>query len=206
MKKSSLLYILMLLIAMPSQAQEKATYGPIKAGDMLWNIATKVRHDSTISRYQAMLALHKANHDAFDIPCNLNSLKIGHLLYIPSRADMQVLSKTQAVKEFYRQNKEWKAYRNQKQKIICLPPVELPVTEAKKPLLTSEKPATTQTAFNPVILPVAPETSEIQSRTENEKTVLIPVSLIWENIQLWYSLIVNILLMIGLKKHPWLTL
>jgi len=206
MKKSSLFFILMLSIAVPSQAQEKATYGPIKTGDMLWNIAAKVRQDSTISRYQAMLALHKANPDAFDIPCNLNSLKMGHLLYIPSRADMQVLSKTQAVKEFYRQNKEWKAYRRQRQKIICLPPVELPVTEAKKPFfsitskkppITSEKSPTTQIAVNPATLPIAPETSERQSSTESEETVFIPISLIWENMQLSFSMPLFLPILIG---------
>ena len=37
------------------------TYGPTKTGDLLWNIAGEVRPDKSISRYQAMLSLLKAN-------------------------------------------------------------------------------------------------------------------------------------------------
>jgi len=99
------------------------SYGPTKTGDMLWNIATKIR-PSSISRYQVMIALLRANPHAFRIPCNLNTLKIGQTLYIPSQIDMQAFSRAKAIREFNRQQREWKMYRRQKQVIVCSPPTD----------------------------------------------------------------------------------
>jgi len=210
MKKITLAILLM--VATPSLAQTAAkTYGPIKTGDKLWNIAAQVRPNSSISRYQAMLALHKANPHAFEIPCNINSLKIGHILYIPSHADMQALTKTQAVKEFSRQQKEWKAHRQQKQQIVCSQTTELPVAKPKKPLpslfkdiFTTTKTdakadANTEQPVSPISPPIkqaiVPATRQIG--TETEKTMLTPIALIWKNIRLWLSNPLHLSIIVG---------
>jgi FimV-like protein len=91
------------------------TYGPIKANERLWNIAATIRPDKSISRIQALLAILKANPQAFYKKCNINSLKSNQTLIIPSRAEMLALTVSEASKEFVRQNKEWKNSQN----IIC---------------------------------------------------------------------------------------
>ena len=110
------------------------TYGPIRGRDRLWDIATRVRPEPTITRYQAIMALLRANPHAFNIPCNINSLKISQILRIPSASEMKQLSPDQAETEYHRQNNLWKAYRNQGQVIHCSP-------EEQKSLALQEEPA-----------------------------------------------------------------
>ena len=114
------------------QAENINTYGPIKSGDMLWNIAAKVS-PSSISRHQAILALHRINPHAFRVSCNINSLKVGGILRIPSLLEMQTLSRAEATQELNRQNNEWK---NRRQKSIVCPPVVIPPLEPTTPPVT----------------------------------------------------------------------
>ena len=152
------------------------TYGPIENGEKLWNIAAKIRPDSSISRYQAMLALLKANPDAFEISCNLNTLKIGQTLQIPSRADMQALSPKQAVNEFYRQNQEWKTYRRKQQPIVCpssvklsfLPQIESPISQPEEAPITQTTTNVTITAPPPSSVTSTVKTTPPISTTENK--------------------------------------
>jgi pilus assembly protein FimV len=101
------------------QAEEANSYGPVKRGDSLWAIASKVSPPS-VGIYQAILALHKANPHAFTTPCNLNSLKVGDLLRIPSLSEMQAITQAEASKEMTRQTEEWK---NRRQTSIVCPQI-----------------------------------------------------------------------------------
>ena len=116
------------------QAEEANSYGPVKRGDSLWAIASKVSPPS-VGIYQAILALHKANPHAFTTPCNLNSLKVGDLLRIPSLSEMQTITQAEASKEMTRQTEEWK---NRRQTPIVCPqvPEPQPSEELVKPLTT----------------------------------------------------------------------
>jgi FimV-like protein len=194
MKKVILLnVILMKILSVTCIAQTATnTYGPLKRSDRLWNIAASVRPDRRINHFQAMLALLKANPHAFGIPCNLNSLKkVGPILSVPSRAEMQVLSKNQAIKEFYRQDKEWKDYYKQGKPIVC--PQELPVAETEK-----QRPSLIQ-AVSEITVPIEPvipiaqqepstETNTTGSiKTEPIKTEPIPIPSWDSRLQLWLS-------------------
>jgi FimV-like protein len=137
---SSILVSITLILSLtisPAIKPEELTYGPIQSGDRLWDIATQLRPNPTISRYQVMIALLKANPQAFRIPCNLNSLKIGNRFKIPSLADMQILTPEQALAEFNRQNEEWQLARQQKQKLVCQP------TSYDTPIINKSKPEKT---------------------------------------------------------------
>ena len=116
------------------QAEETNSYGPVKRGDSLWAIASKVSPPS-VGIYQAILALHKTNPHAFTTPCNLNSLKVGDLLRIPSLSEMQTITQAEASKEMTRQTEEWK---NRRQTPIVCPqvPEPQPSEELVKPLTT----------------------------------------------------------------------
>jgi len=143
-----LLVFLMLFSYLPTVMPAENTYGPIRSGEMLWNIASRVRPDPTISRYQIIIALLKANPPAFSIPCNFNSLKLGQVLKIPSVAEMKVLSVAQASNEYHRQNNEWKTYRKQRQPIVCSPLESSP--QPAEPILSLIK-----STMAPAVVPVA---------------------------------------------------
>jgi pilus assembly protein FimV len=86
-------------------------YGPTKRTDTLWKIAGDVRPDDRVSREQAMLALLRANPDAF-YGGNINRLKAGYVLRVPDRSNMVSLSRTQARVQVAQQNTVWREARN----------------------------------------------------------------------------------------------
>lgn len=133
----------------PLSAEEIHTYGPIKTGDMLWTIAAKVSPPS-VNRHQVILALQRANPHAFSVSCNVNSLKVGETLRIPSLTEMQTFTPEQAIKELDRQNEEWQNRHHQS--IVC-PPVTPPPTENTSPSTTEE------TKQTPVSEPAEPKTT-----------------------------------------------
>lgn len=83
----------------------------VQRNDTLWNVAMDTRPDSAVSVHQMMMALLKANPDAFTNQ-NVNGLKAGVTLKIPSRAEIEALSKSAARNAFADQNTAW-ANRNQ---------------------------------------------------------------------------------------------
>lgn len=90
------------------QAQPAAgsTYGPVKSSDNLWNIAAVARPDRSVSVQQAMIAIQRANPGAF-INDNINLLRQGQVLRIPSRDEMTQLSAREAIAEVAYQNQSW---------------------------------------------------------------------------------------------------
>jgi len=71
--------------------------------DTLWEIALRVRPDSSVSVQQTMLALQRANPDAF-ISDNINLVRRGEILRIPAASEMRSLSSPDAIAEVGRQN------------------------------------------------------------------------------------------------------
>jgi FimV-like protein len=172
--------------------QAPSTYGPIKTGEMLWEIAAKVRPDPAITRHQVMIALLKANPHAFRISCNINSLKTAQTLLIPALAEMQTTGAAAAEKEYYRQNNEWKAYRRQKGPPIVCPPV-VPTTtksaesaEIAEPILSAIKTAFSNTT--PERSAVTPSTSstakEVPNTSQNKTAPTFSQALV-NSISLW---------------------
>lgn len=77
-----------------------------KRNDTLWEIANDYKGTSDISVQQMMLAIQQFNEDAF-INGNINRLKAGVQLSIPSVDEARQLSFDQAVSEVNRQNSKW---------------------------------------------------------------------------------------------------
>jgi len=71
----------------------------IRDSDTLWEIALGARADRSISVHQAMMALYEANPEAF-INGNINLLRKGKVLRIPSADEMKSLSKREAATQF----------------------------------------------------------------------------------------------------------
>jgi len=83
------------------------SYGPVIRTDTLWDVALKTRPENNITVHQMMMALLKANPDAFQHN-NVNGLKAGYTLSIPSKDDIYKLTKQQAISAFTEQNSLWK--------------------------------------------------------------------------------------------------
>ncbi|MDK8464342.1 FimV/HubP family polar landmark protein [Marinobacter sp. SS13-12] len=86
-----------------STSQRSRTFGPTGPSDTLWNIAVSVRPDSSLSTQQVMLALQDLNPDAF-IGGNINRLKRGEVLRVPSIEDIRSRSRDEATRQVALQN------------------------------------------------------------------------------------------------------
>ncbi len=81
-------------------------YGPTSSNDTLWSIASSMRPDSSISMNQMMLALLNANPDAF-VNNNINGLRKGQILKMPSEVEINSNSQAEALAEVNRQYANW---------------------------------------------------------------------------------------------------
>lgn len=91
------------------------SYGPITSTDTLWDVALNTRPENNITVQQMMMALLNANPHAFQNN-NVNGLKTGYTLTIPSKSDIYKLTKQQAIDSFTKQNVSWNN-RNTRQTI-----------------------------------------------------------------------------------------
>lgn len=82
-----------------------STYGPVQPNETLWVIASRVRPDATVSVNQAMLALFRANPEAF--AGNINRLRAGAILRVPAAGEMAAISGADA--EVRDQMASWRA-------------------------------------------------------------------------------------------------
>ncbi len=85
------------------------TYGPVKKGDTLNKIATQVKPDS-VSLEQMLVALYRENKGAF-VDSNMNRLKAGQILRVPTASDVAGVKQGEAQKEIKVQVANWNAYR-----------------------------------------------------------------------------------------------
>ncbi|MBC7656293.1 MAG: hypothetical protein H7147_03850, partial [Frankiaceae bacterium] len=85
-------------------------YGPVAPGQTLWSIANSVRPDAAISVNQMMVALLRANPDAF-AQDNINRLKQGSVLRVPGQEETARLSAAQAAELVNQQASAWRTPR-----------------------------------------------------------------------------------------------
>ncbi|MCH8079378.1 MAG: hypothetical protein IIA06_06320 [Proteobacteria bacterium] len=85
-------------------------YGPAVSGDTLWSIARVARLDSSVSIQQMMLAILRANPEAF-IENNINGLKRGAILQMPDAPEINSLNRTNALAQAKSQNALWDEYK-----------------------------------------------------------------------------------------------
>ncbi len=89
-----------------SQGGTADVYGPVGSNDTLWEIALKVRPNRGYSVQQTMLAIQRLNPEAF-INGNINLLRKGQVLRVPSSGDIDTVTERQAVSEVAQQNNQW---------------------------------------------------------------------------------------------------
>jgi len=141
---------------MPPVSVAPGEYGPTRRNDTLWGIAEKVRPDAGVSMEQTMLGLLRANPEAF-IDNNINNLKAGYILRVPSRDNMTSVGKTEALRETRAQYAAWREARG-----LTAPAQPAAVAESAAPQ------AADTVAAEPRLELVAPELSDSGSTAAGE--------------------------------------
>ena len=77
----------------------------VERGDTLWGLASRLRPDSRLTMNQTMLAIFEANQDAFG--GNINVLRAGARLRIPSADEVFRIDRNSALSEVQRQHSAW---------------------------------------------------------------------------------------------------
>lgn len=83
----------------------------IQRNDALWDIASRHRPSSSVSVMQTMAAIQRLNPEAF-VDGNVNRIKVGQVLRLPSEQQVRGQSHAQAVAQVETQHAQWKAKRN----------------------------------------------------------------------------------------------
>ena len=81
-------------------------YGPIVRNETLWNVVNSVERQKGVSKEQLLMGIYRENPQAF-YKNNINALKAGQTLTIPTRDVIVQLSTGQALAEYKRQNDVW---------------------------------------------------------------------------------------------------
>lgn len=95
--------------AQPADTSGASQYGPVGAGDTLWQIAQNNK-PSDISTNEMMMALYRLNPEAF-FENNINALRRGAVLAMPGRGDLAQSDASLALNEVQTQNQLWESYR-----------------------------------------------------------------------------------------------
>jgi pilus assembly protein FimV len=120
-------------------------YGPVASGETLWEIASRTRPEKSIDVNRMMVSLLRANPKAF-YRDNVNTLKRGAVLRIPSADEVRALTSTEAAAAIAAQNTE---FGN-------APPPEKVADSGKTPAPTTTKPVATTTPTPPSHLELVP--------------------------------------------------
>ncbi len=92
------------------------------SGDTLWEIALRARPDRSVAVQQVMMALLRANPDAF-FQDNINALKAGAELKIPDLSAIAAVSRSEAQAETSRHWALWEQYRGR----VAASPARAPI-------------------------------------------------------------------------------
>lgn len=79
----------------------------IRKSDTLWDIARDARPSYDVSVHQTMMAIQQINPGAF-IKNNINLLKSGHVLRLPTEDEVRDINNRRAVQQVAVQNKKWR--------------------------------------------------------------------------------------------------
>ncbi|MEE4292682.1 MAG: FimV/HubP family polar landmark protein [Xanthomonadales bacterium] len=106
-------------------------YGPVASGETLWGIANDWAEGTGLSVNQVMIAIQRENPDAF-LRGNINLLKRGAILRLPSSAAVERVSRSDAYRAVVEQEEEFRGVRSAPQPVAETVPLlsEDRVTEA----------------------------------------------------------------------------
>lgn len=100
------LIFITLIFPLCGSAHRVFCYGPTVCSEHLWRIAMVVRGEYPVSLQQTMLAILRLNPNAF-VEGNVNGLKAGYTLRLPSLSQIQFVSHDRAAQIIKQQNLAW---------------------------------------------------------------------------------------------------
>jgi pilus assembly protein FimV len=106
----------------PAQVVPMESYVRVKSGDSLGKVANRVR-PANISLEQALVSLFHENPDAFQ-GNNMNRLKAGRQLKVPSVETMAGVDRQSAIREINLQAADWQGYRAKLAESVSEQPVQ----------------------------------------------------------------------------------
>lgn len=95
-------------------ASRGRVYGPTKASETLWSIASRVRPSSRVSVQQTIGALYRLNPSAFELD-NLHGLKPGSRLRLPTLSQVRAENTAAVNARLEREKPAWERYSREKQ-------------------------------------------------------------------------------------------
>lgn len=104
-----------------ASAQSASQYGPVKRGESLSAIASKLELRQSASLEQTMLALLRANPEAF-LGDDINLLRQGAVLRLPSRGEAAAIDAGEASQVVRQQMRQWRARRAVRQPEVAAAP------------------------------------------------------------------------------------
>ena len=103
-------------LAAPSGAASGKTY-EVKKGDTLGKIAGETNPGGGVSLQQMLIALYRANPDAF-IGSNINRLRAGRILNVPDQAAASAVDEDDARRLVNAQGQDFRAYQSKDRKSV----------------------------------------------------------------------------------------
>ncbi len=126
--------------------------------DTLWSIASRTRPSNRVSVQQTMLAIQRLNQEAF-LHGNINLLKAGYSLRLPSEAQALEVSTTEANQQVALQTEDWRALQRGEQPRRQ---AERRVAGAEQPEPTLQSPVDATPAGEPRVIPAAAQGGELK--------------------------------------------
>ena len=132
----------------PAGAQDSTdgeTYGPVRPADTLWELAVRFRGDTDASAHQVMIAILRANPEAFH-EGNINALRARVTLRVPTPEEMKAVSWGEAIAEYARHEEAWRNRRRTGTANPGGPPAAAPAPATDPSPRPSSAPAPTTSA------------------------------------------------------------
>ena len=118
--------------AQPAPAPQTAGQITVKRGDTLYGIASDAGHGTGASINQMMIALQSANPEAF-FKDNINNLKAGAILRIPTRDEIEKIAAAEATADVHRQYETWRAAKPHPATVVEGTAAQVAARSAPKP-------------------------------------------------------------------------
>lgn len=145
-------------------------FGPVRRNQTLWGIANRARPNRSVSVDQMMQAILKANPDAF-INNNVNNLKAGQILRIPSASEVEAINAATARAATQKQNEDW---RNRRAASTAPAPVPAPAQAPAPAAETAAPKAAPEAAQKPAPVQKPPVAAQTPPQPEAQLKVLVP--------------------------------
>ena len=158
-------------VAEPRTLPTTANQIHVGANDTLWVLANRHRPDSSITPQQMMVALQRHNPQTFPT-ANINIMRAGTVMDIPSIDQIRALSAAEASAEVARQTEVWRQGRAQ-----TAAPQPAPEPEAATPEVAEEAPVAAEPEAEPEVTTDADALAETaEALADAELRIVTPES------------------------------